>query len=160
MYRQYGKLLSILVFVLSILARSATGAPNAQVEVFNAESGINAPHSISVDTPSYSHLGDRASIQKDGTKSHIKSYKKYVSPDRTSSFHSYQIPVEASSNLHKFREIWIFSSLPQVIHSNAPPMTTGVSYSMSHFIDLGELGIERTHSSYSGWRVSLLSSRS
>ena len=159
MYRQNGKLLSILVFVLSILARGATGAPNAQVEVFNTNTGINAHQAIPVEIPIYNASHDDTSLQKDLTKSHIKSYKKYISPDRTSSFHSYQIPVEASSNLHKFREIWIFSSLPQVIHSNAPPMTLGVSYSMSHFIDIGELGIERTHSSYSGWRVSLLSSK-
>ena len=166
MSRKSLKLLSILFFSISVLARGITGAQNAQIEVFNADF---LHHSI-VDQDSSSKLqfGQPATsllqppksyFAGEDNHSHIKSYKKYVSPDRASSFNLTTEPRTQSGEVSRFQDIWIFSSLPTVVHTNAPPMNTG----LTSFIGIpslkGASNVEGQNSSYSGWRVSLLHSR-
>ena len=165
MSRKPLKLLSILFFSISVLARGITGAPNAQVEVFNADF---LHHSIvTQDSTSKLHFGQPATsllqpksyFVGEDNHSHIKSYKKYVSPDRASSFNLTTEPRAQSGEVSRFQDIWIFSSLPTVVHTNAPPMNTG----LTSFIGIpslkGASNVEGQNSSYSGWRVSLLQSR-
>ena len=166
MYRKSLKVLSILFFSIAVLARSTTGAPNAQVEVFNSDLGLisASSHTPQAQAPYFAspkpNLGlEDTNFKKESSKSHIKSYKKYVSPDRNSDFHSSSNPIKQTAKLLKLHDTWIFNSLPRVIHSNAPPVSDALTSHTGFLYFKGALNIERSNSNYSGWRVSLLSSR-
>jgi hypothetical protein len=166
MARKSLKILSILFFSISILARGVTGVPNAQIEIASADflhysitspSEVSDPHTVK---PSQLTVGSNSHIQAGQLdKSQIKTYKKYVSPDRATVYIQTSHQIKEIVEKTPFQDLWIFSSLPIVIHSNAPPMKKVATSFIGHRIYKGALNVEGETESYSGWRVSLLNSR-
>ena len=166
MARKSLKILSILFFSISILARGVTGVPNAQIEIASADflhysitspSQVSDPHIVK---PTKLAVESHSQIQgSEPDKSHIKAYKKYVSPDRATVYTQTSHQIKEIVEKTPFQDLWIFNSLPVVVHSNAPPMKRVVTSFIGHPTYKGALNVEGETESYSGWRVSLLSSR-
>ena len=166
MFRKHLKSLSILFFTITVLARGVTGAPNAQVEIFNgglfSQTKTVSTHLVpdrDINSFGFQVQSHEISTHGDGNNSHIKSYKKYVYPDCAPVYCQTSQPTSLASRIPEFRNIWFFSSLPTVIHINAPPMKKATTSHIGNSPLKGALNVEGENSSYSGWRVSLLSSR-
>ena len=161
------KIFSILFFSLAVLARGTTGVPNAQVEIFNSDFKHTAlpitEAKIAVQDVIVTVQANpmkRAILELPDSKSHIKSYKKYVSPDRAVNFKNSPLQLEPGTRTTYFKDIWLFTSLPFDLHSNAPPMNglTLPSIHTSH--KQGASNFEGVNSNNSHRGVGLLSSRS
>jgi hypothetical protein len=161
------KIISVLFFSLAVLARGTTGVPNAQVEIFNSDFTQTAipitEAKVAIQdvivTVQASPM-KTALLELPDSKSHIKAYKKCVSPDRAVNFKNSPLQLEPGTRTTSFKDIWLFTSLPFDLHANAPPMNGLTLPSIYSSHKQGASNFEGVNSNNSHRGVGLLSSRS
>ena len=135
-----------IVLGLLVLSRHITGAPGPQVELlrslYGSESSVVAAannQAVLID-PSKVDCNLEGSIFKSKKIEEDKHvYKKYISPEKFLTHK--QTPQLASQNYPStsFTQFWLFSTLPQVIHANDPPMNKSKNtYSFNSVKQIGD----------------------
>ena len=133
----------IALLALLILSRHITGVPGAQVEIFRSlvvNTHLQNMHSIQFSTTSVHDLGSpelltaksssaqclqkTTSAKKDNSNEQKSTYKSYVSPDKIIFNYHLKNFTESNYQSTSFTQFWLFSTLPQVIHANSPPINT------------------------------------
>jgi hypothetical protein len=116
-----------------ILSRHITGAPGAQVELLRSlvsndtvESASDRSNPPLIDPRQEDCASLNSMVNHKNGDEHKSTYKKFVSTDKYSSYKE-EVQV-ATQNYHStsFTQFWIFSTLPQVIHSNDPPRNRAI----------------------------------
>lgn len=116
-----------------ILSRHITGAPGADIELFRSlvgsetvEKSMERTNLLLID-PRQENCASSKSVMNHKSKDENKSsYKKYVSPEKFTSFQAIEHIATQNYQSTSFTQFWIFSTLPQVIHSNDPPRNRAV----------------------------------
>ena len=123
-----GKALLLIFVFLSLLTRSFTGAPNAQINfmglIFDQVSANE-----SAQAPLLSQTGEQKAISdhKDASKAPAKSaeyklYKKYVGPDKAFSItHEFQVIQKSIYESFKSTSLYLKDLTLRSLHSNSPP---------------------------------------
>lgn len=160
------RLFSILFFAIAILARGVTGAPNAQVEVFNSDfyqlksAVAQAPTVQTAPAPGFHTFAQsKGYFENSHSISHIKSYKKYISPDKSTRIELPIIKVEVRADNSSFSFQTLTLILPTAIRTNAPPMNGTRLSLIGYYYQKGALDNEGTHTSNGDRRIGLLVSR-
>jgi len=166
MHKKGLRLFSILFFAIAILARGVTGAPNAQVEVFNSDFHQlkqAVAQAENVDTalaPGFhTFTQSKSYFTNSHSASHIKAYKKYTSPDKSIRIELpiNKVEVRAVNTSFTFQTITLV--LPTAIRTNAPPMNSTRLSLIGYYYPKGALVYEGTHTRNSDRRIGLLVSR-
>jgi hypothetical protein len=123
-----GKALLLVFVFLSLLTRSFTGAPNAQINfmglIFDQVSANE-----SAQAPLLSQTGEQKAISdhKGASKAPAKSaeyklYKKYVGPDKAFSItHEFQVIQKSIYESFKSTSLYLKDLTLRSLHSNSPP---------------------------------------
>jgi len=129
-----------------ILSRHITGAPGADIELFRSlvgsetvEKSMERTNLLLID-PRQENCASSKSVMSHKSKDENKSsYKKYVSPEKFTSFQAIEHIAIQNYQSTSFTQFWIFSTLPQVIHSNDPPRNRAVDlYFFTSPTNIGE----------------------
>jgi len=122
-----------LFLVMTVLSRHITGAPGAQVELLRSlvsnetvESASDRSNLPLIDPRQEDCASSNSMVNHKNGDENKSIYKKYVSPDKYTTYR--EIQQVATQNYHStsFTQFWIFSTLPQVIHSNDPPRNRAI----------------------------------
>ena len=123
-----GKALLLTFVFLSLLVRSFTGAPNAQINfmalIFDQVSiteSAEAP--LLTKTTDQMTISDHKSASKTPAKSaEYKLYKKYVGPDKAFSItHEFQVIQKRIYESFKSTSLYLKDLTLRSLHSNSPP---------------------------------------
>ena len=138
---------TVAIFLgMLILSRHITGAPGAQVELLRSLASNETIKNFSdrsnlpLIDPRQEGCSSLYSILKHKNNQENKTfYKKYVLPDKYISSQKIQHLVTQNYQSTSFTQFWIFSTLPQVIHSNDPPRNRAVDlYFFTSPTNIGE----------------------
>jgi hypothetical protein len=123
-----GKTLLLIFVFLSLLTRSFTGAPNAQINfmalIFDQVSiteSAEAP--LLTKTTDQMTISDHKSASKTpGKSAEYKLYKKYVGPDKAFSItHEFQVIQKRIYESFKSTSLYLKDLTLRSLHSNSPP---------------------------------------
>ena len=138
----------VVIFLgMLILSRHITGAPGADIELFRSligsetfEKSMDRTNLLLID-PRQENCASSKSVMSHRSKDENRSsYKKYVSPEKFTSYQEIQQIARQNYQSKSFSQFWIFSTLPQVIHSNDPPRNRAVDlYFFTSPTNIGEL---------------------
>jgi hypothetical protein len=137
----------IAIFLgMLILSRHITGAPGAQVELLRSLVSSETVASASdrsnpplIDPRQEVCASSNSMVNRKNGDENKSIYKKYISPDKYTTYR--EVQQVAAQNYHStsFTQFWIFSTLPQVIHSNDPPRNRAIDlYFFNSPINIGD----------------------
>jgi hypothetical protein len=129
-----------------ILSRHITGAPGADMELFRSlvgsetvEKSMERTNLLLIDPRQENCASSKTIMSHKSNEQNKNSYKKYVSTEKFTSYREIQQIATQNYQSTSFTQFWIFSTLPQVIHSNDPPRNRAIDlYFFNSPINIGD----------------------
>lgn len=123
------------LFALIILARQATGAPNAQVAFAG---NIGSPASFSIQDVERDFNQLQTILDRPGSEKKETTYKKYIPPEFQQPNYSKVIELAPSNQAPVLPEIWCNANIPIEVLAHAPPFHEVNRSFINHFENEGE----------------------
>lgn len=126
---------TLTLFALIILARQATGAPNAQVAFAG---NIGSPASFSIQDVERDFNQLQTILDRPGSEKKETTYKKYIPPEIQQPNYSTVIELAPSIQAPVLPELWCNANIPIEVLAHAPPFHEVNSSFINHFENEGE----------------------